>query len=80
MMTRTKYAVTFTNVRGEQREVVVVLTEEELGDCARQATSHGCPGEGWPPLENRYAATRAAEGMPPEFVETFPEIHRVIVH
>jgi hypothetical protein len=79
-MTRTKYAVTFTSARGEQREVVVELTEEEQADCARQALSHGCPGEGWPPLEKRYAACRAAAGLPPEFVETFPEIHRVIVH
>jgi hypothetical protein len=74
-----KYAVKFTNARGEQREVVVELTAEEWRDCERQALSHGCPGEGWPPLENRYAANRAAEGMPPEFVGTFPEIHRVIV-
>jgi hypothetical protein len=77
-MTQTKYAVTFTSARGEQREVVVELTEEELSDCARQALSHGQTE--WPPLERRYAATRAAAGMPPEFVGTFPEIHRVIVH
>jgi hypothetical protein len=75
-----KYAVTFTSERGETREVVVSLTEEEERDCTRQALSHGCPGEGWPPLENRYAANHAAEGMPAEFVQTFPEIHRVIVH
>jgi hypothetical protein len=76
-MTRTKYAVTFTSARGEQREVAVELTEEEQRDCARQATSHGCPGEGWPPLENRYAANRAAASLPAEFVEKFPAVERV---
>jgi hypothetical protein len=31
-------------------------------------------------LENRYAANRAAEGMPSEFVHNFPEVHRVVLH
>jgi hypothetical protein len=80
MMMRTKYAVTFTNACGETREIVVELTEEEERDCAHQALTHGCPDGRWPPLENTYAAQRAAAGMPSEFVEKFPEIHRVIVH
>jgi hypothetical protein len=72
-----KFAVKFTSERGETREVVVELTEEEERDCARQALSHGCPGEGWPPLEKTYAANRAALGLPSEFIWRFPTVERI---
>ena len=78
MTTRTKFAVTFTSACGETREIVVELTEEEQADCALQDRNHGV--ESWPLLENTYAANRAAEGMPAEFVESFPIVERVVVH
>jgi hypothetical protein len=79
-MTRTRYAVKFTNAHGKQCEVVVSLTEEEERDCARQAASHGCPDGRWPLLENTYAAQRAAAGMPAEFIEKFPAVERINLH
>ena len=77
-----KYAVTFVNRRtGEQRDVIVGLTTEEMLDCRRQAVNHGLPAEaGWPPLEKRYAANRAAADMPEEFTRALPEVFRVVVH
>jgi hypothetical protein len=79
-MTRTKYAVTFTNARGETREIMVELTEEEEHDCARHALSHRCPDGRWPPLENRYAGNRAAALVPAEFAERVPDVECIDLH
>jgi hypothetical protein len=74
----TKYVVTFTNDAGERREAVTELTEEEQRDCAWQAMRHGQPN--WPPLENRYAACRAAALVPAEFAQKVPTVERVDLH
>jgi hypothetical protein len=77
-----KYVVTFTTAKGERREIVVELTKEEQSDCERQAISHGhSRAEGWPPLENRYAANRAQLELPASAVTCgLPEVRRVAVH
>ena len=70
-----KFAVKFTSERGETREVIVALTEEEEADCAHQAAIHGCPR--WELLERTYAANRAALGLPSEFIWRFPTVERI---
>ena len=75
-----KYAVTFVNARGERREVVVELGQAKTLDMLWNLADGRQAGHPDGPLANTYAAQRAAEGMPAEFTETFPQVHRVIAH
>ena len=65
---------------GERRVITVELTRPEVLDCLWQAVTHGYPAKsGWPPLENTYAAARAANGLAPGFEPLFDEMHRASV-
>jgi len=75
-----KYAVTFTNARGERRHAVVELTPGEIIDLLWHCVDGRSAGHPDGPIANMYAARRAAADMPDEFVRGFPEVHRVVLH
>jgi hypothetical protein len=75
-----KYAVTFTNARGERRHAVVELTPEEVLDMLWNMVDGRTAGHPDGPIASAYAARRAAMDMPDEFLSDFADVHRVVVH
>jgi hypothetical protein len=75
-----RYSVTFVNRRGEQRHAIVELTPGEIIDLLWHCVDGRSAGHPDGPIANMYAAHRAAMDMPDEFVGSFPDVQRVVVH
>jgi hypothetical protein len=78
-MSDISYVCPFRDATGEVHEVVVSLSDNEMGDVLRhRARGHAC-GNAHGPLARAYAWHRAVKLMPAEFAPLFDQAHPIVV-
>ena len=76
-VTSIKYLCPFRSPTGEIREVVVTLSDNEVGDVLRhRALGRGAGAPGGP-LEKGYAWRHAVQEVPVDFMPLFEQAHLV---
>jgi hypothetical protein len=72
-----KYICPFRSPAGEVHDVVVELTPDEIGNCARNLRGGNGPGAPNGPLPRAYAWRRATRLVLPEFEPVIDQIRLV---